>query len=116
MQLLHDLAANRSICLRVLRSKGRAYIKCFFEAEIDAIIHDAIEQIGASTGALNAVSSEADVQRMTRFYAVSFVAILESWLNGELDYTPEELVSFADQMIQDHIQGARVRAAQARNH
>ena len=53
---------------------------------------------------------------MTRFYAVSFVAILESWLNGELDYTPEELVSFADQMIQDHIQGARVRAAQARNH
>ena len=38
--------------------------------------------------------------------------VVESWLLGEIDHTPEQLVAFADQMLQDHIRGARLRWSQ----
>lgn len=110
LELFRYLDENRSLCLCVLRSGGRPYLKRFFEAEVDGLIHNTIEQIGSTTGALHTVSSERDVAFMTQFYKVSFAAILESWLLGELNYTPEELIEFADQMIQDHIRGACLRA------
>ena len=39
--------------------------------------------------------------------------MLESWLLGEIDRTPEELVDFADRLLQEHIQGARMRWEEA---
>ena len=45
----------------------------------------------------------------THFYVVALTGMLESWLLGEIDRTPEELVSFADRMLQDLIRGVRVR-------
>lgn len=51
---------------------------------------------------------------MTHIQVVSYAAILESWLLGEIDRTPEELIAFADQMLQDHIQWARLRWSDAR--
>ena len=116
LQLFHYLDDNRSICRNALRAEGRPYLKRFFESEVNNIIHNAVEQIGTDAGILHTIATEKDVQRMTQFYSISYTAILESWLNGELDYTPEEMVAFADQMIQDHIRGARARAAQAQNH
>ena len=38
---------------------------------------------------------------------------MESWLRGELDRTPEELIAFADQLLQDHMRGAKLRIAKA---
>ena len=35
--------------------------------------------------------------------------LIESWLVGELDKTPEEIVGFLDQVIQDHTRGAKLR-------
>lgn len=114
LQLFRYLDANRSVCLCALRSNGRVYLRRFFETEISALIHDTIEQIGSSTGALQLVSREEDIAFMTQFYKVAFASVLESWLLGELQYSPEELVDFADQMIQDHIRGAQLRAEAAR--
>lgn len=57
---------------------------------------------------------EEEVALMTHIQVVSYAAILESWLLGEIDRTPEELIAFADQMLQDHIQGARLRWSAAR--
>lgn len=113
LALFHYLDKNRSLCLCVLRGGGRPYLKRFFEAEVDTLIHNTIEQIGITTGALHTIATEQDVAFMTQFYKVSFAAILESWLLGELDSTPEEFIGFADQMIQDHIRGACLRAEKA---
>ena len=114
LKLFHYLDANRSVCLSALQSSGRTYLKRFFEAEIETIVRNAIQEIGATTGALYAVSSEDDIAFMTHFYTVSFAGILESWLLGEIGRTPEELIDFVDRMLQDHIRGACLRAEQVR--
>lgn len=115
LQLFRYLDANREICLCALHSSGHVYLRRFFETEIDTLIRETIEQIGRTTGALNLVSTEEDIAFMTQFYKVAFAALLESWLLGELHYTPEELVAFSDQMIQDHIRGAHFRAEHLKN-
>ena len=45
----------------------------------------------------------------THFYVVALTGMLESWLLGEIDRTPEELISFADHTLMDQVQGARLR-------
>ena len=46
---------------------------------------------------------------VTQFYSIALAGCIESWLIGELPYTPEELIQFADTMLQDHLQGAVLR-------
>lgn len=109
LQLFRYIEANRAVCLCALRSVGREHLKRFFEADTHAIIHRTVEQIGTEVGALRAGVTEEEVSLMTHLYVVTFAGLLESWLTGEIDRTPEELVAFADQFLQDHIRGARLR-------
>ena len=109
LQLFCYIEANRAVCLCALRSVGREHLKRFFEADIHAVIHRTVEQIGTEVGALRAGVTEEEVSLMTHLYVVTFAGMLESWLTGEIDGTPEELVAFADQFLQDHIRGARLR-------
>lgn len=46
---------------------------------------------------------------MTHFYVVATAGLIESWLVGEIDKTPEEIIAFMDQVIQDHMRGAGLR-------
>lgn len=46
---------------------------------------------------------------MTHTYVITLSGIMESWLIGEIDRTPEELITFADTFLQDHINGAKMR-------
>ncbi len=50
-----------------------------------------------------------DIELTTHFYVVALTGMLESWLLGEIDRTPEELISFADHTLMDQVQGARLR-------
>ena len=109
LQLFRYIEDNRAVCLCALRSVGREHLKRFFEADIHVIIHRAVEQIGTDAGAIQAGVTEEEVSLMTHLYVVTFAGMLESWLTGEIDGTPEELVAFADQFLQDHIRGARLR-------
>ena len=45
---------------------------------------------------------------MTHFDVVAFAGMIESWLLGEIDRTPEELIAFADTVLQEQILGARL--------
>lgn len=47
LQLFRYIEQNRAVCLCALKSVGREHLKRFFEADIHAIIHRAVEQIGA---------------------------------------------------------------------
>ena len=109
LQLFHYIDANRAVCLCALNSVGRDCLKRFFEGDIHAVIYHAAEQIGEQIGALSAPDSGADIEMMTQFYVVSTAGIIESWLVGEIDKTPEEIVAFLDQVIQDHMRGAKLR-------
>ena len=107
LQLFRHIEENRAVCLCALRSVGREHLKRFFERDIHAVIHRTVEQLGRETGAIDA--GAADIELTTHFYVVALAGILESWLLGEIDYTPEQLIAFADRTLQDHVRGAKLR-------
>ena len=110
LQLFRYLEANRAVCLCALRSMGRDHIKRFFESDIYAIIHLTIEQLADEIGVGSHLDSFMDVETLTHFYVVALAGIMESWLLGEIDRTPEELIEFADTMLNDQVRGAAARA------
>lgn len=109
LQLFRYIEENKAVCLCALRSVGREHLKRFFETDIHAIIHRTVEQFGHEVGAISAGATEADSELTTHFYVVALTGMLESWLLGEIDRTPEELISFADRTLMDQVQGARLR-------
>lgn len=68
-----------------------------------------MEQIGTDVGATQAGVTSDDIALMTHIYVVASAGVIESWLLGEIDRTPEQLVAFADQLLQDHMRGAQLR-------
>lgn len=109
LQLFQYLEENRTVCCCALKSLGRDHIKRFFEADIYAIIYRTVDQISVDIGALDKEITKADTDLLTHFYVVALVGIMESWLLGEIERTPQELIVFADQLLQDHVQGAKMR-------
>ena len=109
LQLFRYIEENKAVCLCALRSVGREHLKRFFETDIHAIIHRTVEQFGHEVGAISAGVTESDVELVTHFYVVALTGMLESWLLGEIDHTPEELIRSADCILQDHVQGAKLR-------
>ena len=109
LQLFRYIEDNRAVCLCALKSIGREQLKYFFQADIHAIIHRAVEQIGTDVGAIQAGVTQDDVALMTHIYVIASASVLESWLQGEIDRTPEQLVTLADQILRDHIRGAEMR-------
>ena len=108
LQLFQYLDENRAVCLCALNSVGRDCLKRFFESDIYSIIYRTVERIGSELGALK-VCPDADIDMMTHFYVVATAGLMESWLVGEIDKTPEEIIAFMDQVIQDHMRGAGLR-------
>ena len=110
LQLFRYIEENKAVCLCALRSVGREHLKRFFETDIHAIIHRTVEQFGHEVGTISAGVTEADIELTTHFYVVALTGMLESWLLGEIDRTPEELIQFADTMLSDQVRGAAARA------
>lgn len=102
LQLFRYIEENKAVCLCALRSVGREHLKRFFETDIHAIIYRTVEQFGHEVGAISAGVTESDVELVTHFYVVALTDMLESWLLGEIDRTPEELIRSADCILQDH--------------
>ena len=113
LQLFHYIEENKAVCLCTLNSVGRDHLRRFFEDDVYAIIHRAVEQVGAEIGVLD--TKQADIDLITHFYVAALAGILESWLLGIIDRTPEELISSADQILQDHMRGAQERLKEQRN-
>ena len=49
---------------------------------------------------------------LTHFYVVALAGMIESWLLGEIDRTPEQLIQFVDIILNDQINGAAARILQ----
>lgn len=46
---------------------------------------------------------------LTHFYVVALAGMVESWLLGEIDRTPEQLIQFSDVILNDQVNGAAIR-------
>lgn len=116
LQLFQYLGENRAVCLCALKSLGHEHLKRFFEAEIYTIIHNTIEQIGQSIGIKDGAQAQVDIDLLTHFFVTALAGMMESWLLGELDQTPEELVAFVDTLLQDYIRGVLGRVSSSAEH
>lgn len=109
LQLFHYLEENRTFCLCAMRSMGRDHIKRFFESDLHAILYRTIEQICRQICGSSDLDAMIDVEMLTHFYVVALAGMMESWLLGEIDRTPEELIQFADTILNDQVRGAAAR-------
>ena len=107
LQMFRYLQENRAVCLCALNSLGRTYLKRFFFTDISSIVRHSVDVITASMGF---AAEESDLEMTTHFYVVALAGMMESWLLGEIDKTPEDLISFADTLLQNQIRGAAARA------
>lgn len=112
LQLFRYLEENRTVCLCALKSVGRDHLRRFFEADIYAIIHRTIEQLTENIGVHSNLDSFVDVEMLTHFYVVALAGMIESWLLGEIDRKPEQLIQFVDIILNDQINGAAARVLQ----
>ena len=105
--LFRYLQENRAVCLCALKSLGRSYVKQFFRENIYSIIYRTVARLEDAIS--DGDGPTDDVEMLTKFYVISLAGTVESWLYGEFDQTPEEMVDFCDVMLKDHIRGARLR-------
>ncbi|HWK22525.1 MAG TPA: TetR/AcrR family transcriptional regulator C-terminal domain-containing protein [Ureibacillus sp.] len=104
LRLFKYLDENKEFCLCALQSLGRGHLKRFFYSDISTIFGRVIKSHGEE---LNA--PEEFIAFLTHFYTLSLAGLVESWLTGEMDQTPEEIIDMIDIFIQDQIRGAEHR-------
>jgi len=114
LQLFQYLERNRKVCLCALNSLGREHIKRFFESGIHEAIHRTIEKLAREIGLGPGLAEERYMDLLTKVYVIMLAGVMERWLLGEIDCTPEELVAFADRMLQDQIRGTTLRVREER--
>ena len=110
LQLFQYLQENRAVCLCALHSISREHLKRFFQTDVHAIIQGTIQRVVAE---LNCRVSDTEVDLLTKFYVGALASMMEEWLLGNIQETPEELIRFADQLLKDHVRGAALRMAEA---
>ena len=112
LQLFQYLQENRAVCLCALHSISREHLKRFFQTDVHVIIQGTIQRIVEE---LNYHVSEEEVDLLTKFYVGALASMMEEWLLGNIQETPEELIRFADQLLKDHVRGAALRMAKPRS-
>lgn len=104
IQLFYYLEKNKEFCLCALKSLGHEHIKRFFYSDIHNIIHRIVYEMGEKYD-----SNEEYLAFLTHFFTLAIGAIVTSWLNGEMEHSPEELIEMIDLFVQDHINGVELR-------
>ena len=100
-------AAKRQICTVLKELMTQKPLNRITVAEI---IQSTIRLIAAELGY---EAGEQELTMLTQFYVGALVSIVEDWLLGEIQGTPEELIRFVDQVLRDHVRGAGLRLSQA---
>lgn len=102
LQLFHYIQDNRAFCLCAFRSIGHSHLRKLFQENISGIVKATVDKLSEE---LHCPADELVVQ----LYTIALAGTVESWLLGEVDRTPEELIQFADTMLQDHMRGIQLR-------
>ncbi len=104
LQLFGYISANREMCVCTLNSLSRETLKDFFKADLERVVRDVVLTYGRDLP-----SSEGYVEYLTHFYTVAFAGIVESWILGEIDLSPEMIVAYMEQTVADQLNVALMR-------
>jgi len=111
LQLFSYISENRAMCICTLNSVSRETLKNFFTADLERVVRDVVLTYGRGLP-----SSEEYVEYLTHFYTVAFAGIVESWILGELDLTPEMIVTYMEKTVEDQLNGALMRYTEKSDH
>lgn len=111
LQLFQYLQENRAVCLCALNSLSRNHLKHFFHTDIYAIIRHTVTTVAEDIGC--GCDEDGELEMLTHFYVIALTGLVESWLLGEIDKTPEELIHFTDKILRDQMRGSMLRQHQA---
>lgn len=111
LHIFEYLQENRAVCLCALKSMGREHLKRFFHDDLYVILNRAITDMMAGLGASDRTD---DVEFLTHFFVTALSASIESWLLGDISYSPQELVARTDVFLTDHFCGLSMRLKEER--
>lgn len=97
---------NKEVCYCALKSVGREYLFRFFHQKVLQIVRRTVESLCLEK---DQNLDEEYNEMLIDYYAISFGSVIENWVFGRIDKSPEELVEFFDIMIRDHMRGIAVR-------
>ena len=106
LQLFRYLQENKEVCQCALRSLGRPFMKEMFQDEVYSMVRHVADQLASQ---LDWDKKAYELEMTTQFYVIALAGVIEGWVLDELNYTPEELISFADTLLRDHIRGILYR-------
>lgn len=97
---------NKEICFCALKSVGREYLFQYFHGRVHDIVASTVENL---CGEREQELDQDYKEMLIEYYTVSFGSVVEHWVYGMINKSPEELVEFFDMMLQDHIRGIALR-------
>lgn len=104
LALFEYLEEEREIHLCVMKSVNRDTMRTFVQTESKTILGNVVASYGEE-----GYFDERYYNFLVHYYTIALSGMMESWLLGELDYTPQELVALFERHLQDQIRGAEAR-------
>lgn len=101
--LLEHTAKDRAYYEAVLKNRGRAEFRQLFQGAVSQLLEKTLTYYQLRCGAPR---DEAAEQAQLRCWETILLALLESWLCGDLDQTPEEVVALMERSVQQSTAGA----------
>lgn len=103
-KIFEYLEDNRKMCKIVLTTVDRESVSTFFISNVRNIVEHTVHQL------LDSMELPSDNRELlTDFYIISIGSVLENWIIGQLDYSPDEIIAFLETVFEDHIRGVKCR-------
>ncbi len=106
-QALQDLlgytAENRAYYRALLESQGRESLRQVLQDAVTGLLDQTVSYYQARCGA---PGDAAERRRMVDCYASVLLALLESWICGDLRHSPEELLDLLENTVRRSVCGA----------
>ena len=104
LQLFSYISDNLEVCLCTLNSLSRATLRDLFMADLEGAVREIILLYGH-----NIPDSKGYIEYLTHFYTMALAGMVENWVLGEINMTPEMIVEYMETLIADQLNGARMR-------
>lgn len=105
LDLFKYIQENKQICVCTLNSMGHTYLKELFYTDI----YHVIEKVADAYIEKVAGVSQKYKKFIIHYYTISLGALLVSWISDEIDQTPEDIIEFIGDLIEDQVKGAALR-------
>lgn len=107
--LFRYIADNRTVCLCTLNSLGHEHMKRFFVDDISTIVRNAIVYFAAKLPEHESIKEYEDF--LIKYYSSAIMGVLESWLLGEIEESPEQMTGYICTIIENQFYGTAARAS-----